>query len=89
MRVEFVDFLFEAVLLVKSSGGFLYSFFVITYFGFNDSHFVRIVKPAFDAVQSDGVDAVVHQDVVILYVRNPALLYASFLPASHCEKQER
>lgn len=87
MRIEFVDFLFEAEFLVEGAGGFLYSFLVGADFGFNDSHFIRVVKPAFDAVKSDGVDAVVHHDVVILDVGDSALLNAPFLPESHCEKQ--
>ncbi len=58
MRVEFVDFLFESIFLIEGAGGFLHTFFVGSDFGFDDFHFVRIAKPAFDAIKSDDVAAV-------------------------------
>ncbi len=80
--------MFEAMLLFDCAGSFIHSFFVGADFGFDDSHFVGVVKPTFNAIKSDGVDAVVHHDVVILDVRSSALLNAPFLPESHCDKQE-
>ena len=67
------------MLLVKGAGGFLHAFFVIAHFRLDDFHFVRVAKPAFDAVKTDGIDTVVHQDVVILDVRDSALFDARFL----------
>ena len=52
MRIEFVDFFFETVFLVKCAGGFLNTFFVITHFRLDDFHFVGGSEPVFDAVKS-------------------------------------
>ena len=81
--------LFEEVLLVKGACCFLHSFFVGLDFCLYLFHFLRVVKPAFDAVESYCSDTSIHQDVMVLNVGNSALLYASFLPENHCEKQER
>ncbi len=61
----------------RGEGG-LHTFVVVADFGFDDFRFFRVTEPAFDAVQSYGVDAVVHHDVVIPDVRNKLLPFFFF-----------
>ena len=80
MGIEFVDFFFETVFLIKGAGGFLDSLFVGSHFRLDDFHFVGVAKPTFNAVKTGRVDTVVHQDVMILDVRDSALFDARLLP---------
>lgn len=79
-RVELVELLFESMLLLKSAGGFFDAFLVFTHFVFNLLNHFGVLKPAFDAVESFGVYAVVHLYEAVFDVGGATLFDAAFLP---------
>ena len=80
LGIEFVDFFFEALLLVEGVSGFLHTVFVCLYLLFDLLDALRVAEPALDAVQPLGVDAAVHQYVVILDVGDASLFDTRLLP---------
>ena len=86
--IEFVDFFFEAMLLVEGAGGFLHTVFVVFHLFFDLLDALGVAKPALNAVESFGIDPSVHQDVVILDVGDTGSFDARLLPDSGSSEED-
>lgn len=85
--VQFVELFFEAMLLLEGTGGFFDAFLVFTHLMLYILDHFGVLKPAFDAVKTFGVYAVVHLYEAVFDVGGAALFDAAFLPKQKHRKK--
>ena len=75
--------------MVEGAGGFLHTIFVCFHLRFDLLDALRVAEPALDAIQTLGVDAAVHQYVVILDVGDAGLFDTRLLPDESSSEEDK